>query len=137
MHLDDYWSRLERRLSPCSDDCAYKKGDNWFSIGDAFARYVLSKKQWVERTFRNSYCCDEVFLQTILWNSPFKENVYRQNGEDNWDGIQRLIDWKRGNPYCLRYGDLEQLKESPLMFARKFDCLIDRRIIEEVASWNR
>lgn len=120
-----------------SDACVYQKGDNWFSIGDAFARHVLSKKQWVEETFRNSYCCDEVFLQTILWNSPFKDNVYRQNGEDNWDGIQRLIDWKRGNPYCFRYGDLEQLKESPLMFARKFDCSIDGRIVEEVASWNR
>lgn len=131
--FDACWARVESLLHR-SEECAYQKGDNWFSIGDSFVRYALSKKKWVEETFHNSFCCDEVFLQTILWSSPFKDNVYRQNGGKNWDAIQRLIDWHRGNPYCFQHDDLSELKESPLMFARKFDCAKGARIIEEVAA---
>lgn len=44
-----------------------------------------------------SYCCDEVFVQTIIWNSPFQECIYDK--EDLFHGCMRLIDWNRGGPY--------------------------------------
>ena len=135
LRLDALWSIFEHCLWSRYDCYRYQKGDNWFSIGDKFARYVLEMKPWIEKTFKKSFCADEVFLQSILWNSPFSQNVYRKKGEKNWDAIQRLIDWNRGNPYCFTYSDLTLLRESPLLFARKFDSSKDRRIVEAVSSW--
>lgn len=133
-HLDELWSMAEHVVSHPKYDWEFQKGDNWFSIGDSFARYVVSQRKKVAEVFRNSWACDEVFLHTLLWNSPYKDKVYRQNGEYGCDAIQRLIDWKRGTPYCYRYSDLEELKSSPLLFARKFDCEIDPQIIEAIAD---
>lgn len=134
LRFDKLISKIVRLLRPREDRVEYQKGDNWFSIGDSFARYVLSKKAWIEETFCNSFCCDEVFLQTLLWNSSFRSKVFCRNGEDNRDGIQRLIDWDRGNPYCFTSSDLSMLKESSLMFARKFDCSTDSGVIQEIVS---
>lgn len=133
LRIDAFLAKLERpwHLSDCF---VYQKGDNWFSISDSFARYVLSKRHWIEETFKNSFCADEVFLQSILWNSPYKQNVWRQVGENNTDANQRLIDWVRGSPYCFTISDLDLLRDSPLMFARKFDSSRDGEVIDAVAD---
>ena len=136
-HLDAAFSKIERLVLPRAPDVEFKKGDNWFSIGDSFARYVVSRMSWVEETFRYSFTADEVFLQTLLWNSPFRGNVYRQLGEENWDAIQRLIDWNRSNgssPHVFAYEDMAMLRDSPLMFARKFDCEKDARVVEAIEA---
>ena len=44
-------------------------------------------------------------------------------------GNQRLIDWKRGNPYTWRKQDFDELVNSDLLFARKFDIVVDNQII--------
>ena len=49
-----------------------QKGANWFSITDDLARFVISKKEWINKTFKNTLCADEVFLQTIVENSEYK-----------------------------------------------------------------
>ncbi len=41
----------------------------------------------------------------------------------------RLIDWQRGDPYVFQAEDFEQLKASPMLWARKFDARKDSRII--------
>lgn len=45
----------------------------------------------------------------------------------------RLIDWSRGTPYVFKSIDREMLRETDMLFARKFDCTIDREIIDYVA----
>lgn len=75
--------RLRKRIARREYDVIFQKGDQWFSIGDEFARFVLAKHSWIEDTFDTSLCADEVFMQTLLWNSPFKESAYRQLGEKN------------------------------------------------------
>lgn len=127
-------AKAAQRVARKEYDVAFQKGDNWFSISDEFARYVLSKRNWIEDTFETSLCADEVFMQTLLWNSPFKENAYRQLGEKNEDAIQRLIDWKRGAPYTFGIGDLEDLENSSMLFARKFNCDKDSRVVEAVEN---
>lgn len=102
----------------------FRKGENWFSITDEFARYALSKREWIHNTFHDTLCCDEVFLQTLLTNSPFQKN--------NISSSKRLIDRQRGNPYTFRMSDLEQIKNSPAMFARKFDADVDPEIITKI-----
>ena len=84
--------------------------------------------------FKNTYCCDEVFLQTILIHSPFFKNLYHQDFDNDQHAIMRLIDWDRGTPYVFRSSDWQEIQNSDLLFARKFDPEIDSEIIEKIAS---
>lgn len=106
------------------------KGANWFSITHDFAQYVLSVYPQWKHIFERSFCADELFLQTILLNSQFKDKIYYKSADDNDKAIMRLIDWHRGKPYVYRIGDLDLLEESPMLFARKFDEKIDNEIIK-------
>ena len=99
------------------------KGSQWFSISDEFARYVLTQKEWIRKVFRNTFCCDEIFMHTLLMNSEFRNNLKNS---------MRFIDWKRGGPYVFRIDDLEAIKQSEAMFARKFDEKVDSEIIREI-----
>ena len=108
----------------------FQKGTNWFSITDELARYTLSKREWIYRVFHATVCCDEIFLHTLIINSKFRENLYHKEFDNqHQQSAMRLIDWKRGSPYTFRISDLEEIKASEAMFARKFDEDIDKEII--------
>ncbi|WP_196805730.1 glycosyltransferase [Butyrivibrio sp. WCD2001] len=87
------------------------KGDNWFSITDDFARYIVSQKRKILRDYWLTSCSDEFFVGTIAMNSQFKDRVVNTN--------LRLIDWDRGSPYEFCYGDKDELVASDAFFARK------------------
>lgn len=108
----------------------FRKGTNWFSITDDLARYVLSKKEWIEETFRDSYCCDEVFLQTIVYNSDFQNRLYYTETDSVCSNNLRLIDWTRGRPYVFRMTDKQELLDSPCLFVRKIDEKVDGELAE-------
>lgn len=115
----------------------FQKGANWFSITDELAGYVVSKEDWIREVFKDSFCADEVFLQTVVENSdaegqPFKDNLYWKVFDNSHSQNMRCIDWKRGLPYTWHVEDMEELIESPLMFARKFDCAVDAEIIKKI-----
>ena len=109
-----------------------QKGCNWFSITGAFAAYIAQASKPLEKTFRFSYCGDEVFVQTALVNSPFADDIYMKNCGNNHLACARLIDWQRGNPYVFKMQDFDLIKNSPAMFARKFDMDVDSEIIDKV-----
>ena len=96
----------------------FRKGSQWFSITHNFCLYLLEKKPFVLRRFRYTLCPDEIFVQTLLWNSSFKKNIYKI--EDNNIGSMRLIDWNRGDPYTWKIQDYTELVNSDKLFARKF-----------------
>lgn len=115
----------------------FQKGTNWFSITDDFARYVVSKEEWVKRVFRKTWCCDEVFLHTLLVGSPFMKNVFHHADDGKkygWDNTccMREIDWTRGAPYTFRLEDFDMLMKSEMCFARKFDASVDDKIIDKI-----
>lgn len=109
------------------------KGSQWFSITAEFGRYLTEQEPLVERTFRSSYCSDELFIQTMVLNSPFAGNLYDPNGDGHGDNL-RLIDWERGAPYVFRSQDYDELMASPQLFARKFDERVDSAIIRKIAD---
>jgi len=96
------------------------KGSNWFSITDDFARYILDNEKLIRRYFRYTYASDEVFIQTMLNMSPFKENWYGYKNKQLYYSNLRLTDWKRGKPYTFKKEEYFDLCESPYLFARKF-----------------
>jgi len=105
----------------------YKFGANWFSITHSFAEYVISQENWIKKTFSHSICGDEIFLQTLLNNSNFRENLVNKN--------MRLIDWERGvnsSPYTFKSEDFYEIINSDNLFARKFDTNVDEKIIDKV-----
>lgn len=110
----------------------FQKGANWFSITDGLARYVISKEPWLQKTFKSTKCCDEVFLQTLVANSHYNGHLFHSEYDDDPLSIMRLVDFKRGNPYIYRFSDLEEIKQSECLFARKFDADIDTTIVNNV-----
>lgn len=119
-----------------------KKGSNWFSIPDGLARDVVSHSEEIMRMCRYSKCADEVFLQTFVWNSKWREELFSLDvhPERPMEPIEpveksmRLIDWERGAPYVWTIEDYEELSSSEMMFARKFDMDADERIIYKLAA---
>ncbi|MGB8021727.1 MAG: beta-1,6-N-acetylglucosaminyltransferase [Candidatus Nanopelagicales bacterium] len=98
-----------------------KFGPNWFSITHGLASHVVSRSDWITGTFARTQCADEVFLQTVLGESPFAGN--RDPDRVHRDGSAqalRLIDWTRGSPHTWIGADLDTVLASDCVFARKF-----------------
>lgn len=97
----------------------FAKGANWVSITHPCVEYVISQKPFVLQRFNFTYCPDEFFVQTLVWNHPqFREALYCEG--DEYEGCMRLIDWKRGNPYVWTMADQKEILASNRLFARKF-----------------
>ena len=108
-----------------------RKGANWFSITDKLAKYVLSCEKDIFKLFRYSNCADELFLQTIVYNSEFKDKVYNKYNDEHKNTL-RYIDWNRGEPYTFKIDDYDLLMNSGCFFARKFSSNIDKNIIDKI-----
>lgn len=90
---------------------------------------------WILEYLRNHYnyvsyfmhCStpDESFFQTLVMNSPYK---------DEREDYLHYVDWSEsGNsPKTLTIDDYEKLKASDKLMARKLDTEVDRRIIDEI-----
>lgn len=94
-----------------------KKGANWVSITNECCKYILSKEKLILKRFRFTKCGDEIFLQTLVYNSSFYKRCY--NIFDEYIGNQREIDWNRGYPYNWTITDKDFLLHSDKLFARK------------------
>lgn len=93
------------------------------------ALYVMNKVQGdkkINSFFTYVWGGDEFLFQTIIMNSPYRDRVINNN--------YRYIDWseKKPNPKILRNNDLEKIINSPMLFARKFDMLVDTDILDMI-----
>lgn len=110
----------------------YRDGANWFSITDDLARYIVSLEKDIHKVYKYTYCADEVFLQTIIYHSKFYHNLYSDNNDD-YQGVKRLIDWKRGNPYSFMLEDYEEIMNSDYFFVRKIEnCELADKIYKKI-----
>lgn len=56
----------------------FKKGNMNWSITDELARYIVEHAKVIRKFYKHSFCCDEVFVQTIVFNTPrFYFQMYR------------------------------------------------------------
>ena len=114
-------------------------GWQWFSITEEFCDYLLENRKVIESVFRNTISCDELVLQTLIYNSKYYNTLY--DVSDLKNGSMRYIDWTRGKPYTWGQEeyDFDELMSSPYMFARKFDethMEIVEKIFEEINRRN-
>lgn len=121
-------------------DVDFRFGSQWFSITGSLARYAVENRDWLEKVFRRTSTCDEIFLPTLVWNSPFREKLFvrtpvKSQKEVNLSNM-RFIDWTRGesirHPWTFRSEDYELLKSVPHFWARKFDENVDAGIIDRL-----
>ena len=115
----------------------FKKGSQWVSITEGMAQYFLEHRDWIRKTFRNTFCCDELVMQTLCWMSPYQEHIHSLTSDG--EGCVRAIGWREnpaGSEMVLRDwtdADFEFLKVSPALFARKFNSR-DPQFLEKVVS---
>lgn len=123
------------RVNRIPSDLVLKKGANWFSIPDDFARFVVTKGAWIESQFHSTRSSDEFFMQTIAYNNPsYRERIYSLKEDDSYETCLRHIDWNRGNPYTFVSADYDELLGSGMLFARKFDESVDEEILVKLES---
>ena len=110
-------------------------GSQWFSITHNLAVYVLSQRELVAELFKSTNCSDELILQTLIMQSDFKDKLYIKSRCDTCLSNMRLIDWKRGkngSPYTWQPSDIDELKDSGCLFARKFSPDFPDSLIHEL-----
>ena len=74
--------------------------------------------------YKHTFAPDEMFFETILMNSPLKNSVINQS--------IRYDDFSEGksHPKNLTREDLESLRKSGKLFARKFNLSVDKDILD-------
>ena len=108
----------------------FKKGSQWVSVTEAMCVHFLEHKDWARKTFRHTFCADEIVFQTLCWASPMQHNIY--NTVDDGAGCMRAIGWRDGKLIDWSAADYDALAVSPALFARKFngsDPAFIRRIV--------
>lgn len=142
MRCNRFYRLLDRVISKSlvalgclrNKEICFRKGATWVSVTNDFVTYMLAQKDKVLKLYRYTFGADEFFIQTLCWNSPFRDTVY--DFEDEYNGCQRLIDWERGWPYTWQEKDYDELIASKYLFARKFSSSNTELICKLVAFLN-
>lgn len=101
-------------------------GSCWFSITGDCMKYCIdycSRNSNFLQNHEYTFGPEESFFQTIIMNSPFKENVINDN--------LYYIDWnfRNGNsPALLDESDFEEIIKSEKLFGRKFQSPISDKL---------
>jgi len=124
-----YAPSLKRKFLP---GIAPYGGPNWFAISSRCATYVLyylRDHPEFYRFFAHTLNADELFLQTLILNSPYRDHVIN-------DAL-RFTDWDTGasSPRVLTGEDFDRLVASDSLYARKFDNTKYPDIISRIRSY--
>jgi hypothetical protein len=114
-----------------NQDVVFKKGPQWISVTHDFVRYILSKKEEVLKTYQKTFCSDEIFIQTLCWNSDFRLKLF--NSVQEMRGCQRIIGWRNGELIEWTDNDFDRLIASDMLFARKFSSG-NKQLLERIVN---
>ena len=91
----------------------FYKAANWVSLNEDAVRYLVERERHILKTFRYTLCGDEFFVPTELMSSHFKDGIV------NSDKLLKQ-EMQRANPRTYSISELNELKKSGYLFARKF-----------------
>ena len=105
--------RLPGRKQAPKDFTLNWKGSQWVMLTREFCRWVSEApvRTRISRYLRGLLLSDELLMQTLVANSPWRDRLADHYG--------RAIVWP--GPKVLSLDDLPRLRETPALFARKFD----------------
>lgn len=113
-------------------------GSEWFSITDDLCKYLVKNSKRIYKQFRFTLAGDEIFLQTIVAQSPFAKNVCKGIYNATYDACLREMDWVRSrdddsHPHVWTMEDYPRLAASNNLFARKFDYEMYPEVVDALA----
>lgn len=74
---------------------------------------------------KNTTCGEEVFFQTVLWNSGYREKIVRSN--------LCYVDWTvKAPPKFLEESDYDKIISSKNCFCRKVDSVISKTLVNKL-----
>lgn len=119
--------RMYNWRRPLYSNMEYYGGSNWVILkADAMSYLInfIDKHPRYIKSFRYSYCADELWVQTILATSDC--NIKNEHFT--------YLNWQKGPEYprTLRSDDYIDIISSPCLFARKFDIEVDSEIIRKI-----
>ncbi|MCI1327627.1 MAG: beta-1,6-N-acetylglucosaminyltransferase [Lachnospiraceae bacterium] len=105
-------------------------GSQWCCLSDETVNWIfeyLQNNHNYVSYFMHCSTPDESFFQTLVMNSPYK---------DKREDYLHYVDWSEGktSPKILTIEDIEELKHSDKLMARKFDIALDERVVEELLA---
>lgn len=111
-------------------------GSQFFSVTRDFAKYIVDHAEQIRKDYSCTLASSEVFLQTTIMNSPFKDTVWSMNTEE---GNLRYIDWSHregSGPKTYTMEDWDIINNLPerYLFARKFSETRDVDVINKVVE---
>lgn len=111
------------------DDLTPYGGSSYWTMPRDCAHHVLDfvrSNPHVLRFFEQTAIPDEMFFQTIVMNSPWRDAVVNDN--------LRFIDWSNDDdsPAILTSDRFDELMASGKPFARKFDPAVDAAILDRI-----
>jgi hypothetical protein len=99
-------------------------GSNWFDMTEDCVSYVLRHEGDFARWFENTSNADEVFLQYLVWNSEWRERLWRPLLDNGMEGNMRYINWQgsvNASPRTIDDSLVHEALSSGMMYGRKFD----------------
>lgn len=120
---------LPNRKFPIYKELYGSSNSSWWAISIDCAKLIaheLTKNKKLINFIKYSWGTDEFVVATIIMNSEFKDSTINNN--------LRYIDWSEGkpNPKILGMQDFDSIKESNMLFARKFDIQIDNKVLHQI-----
>ncbi|QHG15288.1 beta-1,6-N-acetylglucosaminyltransferase [Nostoc sp. ATCC 53789] len=107
-------------------------GSSYWCVSRELAEYInsfINHNPNFVNFFRNVLIPDEIFFQSIVMNSPFKEKVISNHMTYTlWTGYS-------DNPEILGINDFNKLSQSPCLYARKFDATKDSKILDLIDKY--
>jgi len=105
-------------------------GSTWWALTRAAVLFAASQfdlNKQLRSYLSSGFLVDEVYVPSLVMNSPFAAKVAGQNVT-----FAQWTPTSGPHPKILRFEDLDQLLASPKLFARKFDELVDKEILDKL-----
>lgn len=113
----------------------YGLGSNWSSITDSFARYIVKNEEYILDLFLNTVCSDEMFIQTLILQSPYKKDIF-SNVEPNIANMRYIcFENDKASPINIGIANIEEILASDFIFARKFDLNTHEDAVKIVVNY--
>lgn len=158
------FSRAEKDLKRLN--CTLYGGSAFWMFPDVAVAYILEmlkdENDPIVRVFRNFETPVESFFQTMIMRSALSGAILKEmrtvvpdrsvlSSEDYWLGNWGLVYPHQltkayfrdegkpftGHPYVYTIKQLEQIKQFPQFFARKFDQSVDAAVLDAIDAWRQ
>lgn len=104
---------------------------NWFTLSVPAIRYCLQylkENPKIIRFYKYVWGADEFIFSTILYNSPFRDQIVDNLVYVDWEG-------QIGHPRLLTIADFPTLQASDKLFARKIDMSKYPGLVSLLEDW--